>query len=166
MLKPLYQDPLSPILFNSPALLVTDEQKMYIREVLSLGASDEQFADKMYRAITHILTAGITKVPVVNTLTPASAEIGDPSFTLHVHGSNFDSGSKIYFNGIEEPTTLVSATEVTTGVNMPLWLAPAVVPVLVQNSNGTTSASMNFTFTDGVPAVLSTEAKTSVVKVK
>lgn len=157
-IRALYQDPFSPILFSSPTLLVTTEQKLYIREVLSISSSDEQFADKAYRAIEKILTAGITKAPTVTTLTPTSAEIGDPAFTLHVHGTGFDSGSRIYFNGLEEPTTLVSATEVTTGVNMPLWLAPAVVPVLVQNSNGTMSAPMNFTFTDGTPAVMSSQS--------
>ena len=153
--KVLYQDPFSPILFSSPALAVTDEQKMYIREVLSIGASDEQFADKMYRAITKILTGGSVRVPTVTSLVPDSAEIGDPSFTIHVHGTNFTSGSKIIFNGYEEPTTFVSATELTTGVDMSVWTAPSLpLPVAVQDENGVISNAMNFIFTDGTPAAL------------
>jgi len=155
----LYQDPFSPVLYNSPALLVTDEQRAHIREVLEIASSDIQFANKAYKAIEFILTNGSVKPPTVTSLTPNSAEIGDPAFTLHIHGTNFNSGSKIYFNGFEEPTTLVGPTEVTTGVNMPLWQAPAVVPVTVQNADGTSAPPMNFTFTDGSAVVLSSQSK-------
>lgn len=159
LVKALYQDPLSPVLFNSPALLVTEEQKMYIREVLSIGASDEQFADKMYRAITKILTGGSVKVQTVTSLTPNSAELGDTSFLLHVHGTNFTSLSKIVFNGGEEPTTFVSAGELTTIVDMSTVGAPITVPVAVMSEDGVISAPMNFTFTDGTPAVMSAQIK-------
>jgi hypothetical protein len=146
VLKP---DPFNAVLLNSPPLVVTNEQKDIIRKILDKACSDSRFADKAYAAITYVLLGNNVRAPTVTSLTPNSAEIGDPAFTLHVHGTNFDSTSKIYFNGLEEPTTLVSATEVTTGVNMPLWTAPAVVPVTVVK-NGVASDPMNFEFTDGV----------------
>jgi hypothetical protein len=144
----LYQDPFTPTLFNSPPLVVTDEQRMYLREACSIGASDEQFAQKLYNAILYILTHGNTVPPVVTSLNPSSAVIGSPAFDMHVIGTGFNSGSKIFFNGLEEPTTLNSPTDVSTGINMPLWVAPAVVPVTVQNADGTSSQPMNFEFTD------------------
>jgi len=148
LVRPLYQDPFAPMLRTSEVLAVSEEQKMYIREVLSIGASDEQFADKMYKAITRILTGGSVKAPLVSALTPGSATIGDPSFDIHVHGSNFTPESKIIFNGFEEPTTFVSAGELTTGVDMSVWLAAATVPVAVQNGDGVISNAQSFVFQD------------------
>jgi hypothetical protein len=121
---------------------------MYIREVCSIGASDEQFAEKMYRAIVQILTGGSVKAPVVSSLSPNTVVIGAPSFDIHVVGEFFTPGSKIVFNGYEEPTVFVSQTELTTGVNMPLWLAPAIIPVNVLSEDGIQSNAMSFAFTD------------------
>src|SRR5678816_2221276 len=59
-----------------------------------------------------------TAVPTTTALVPSSAKLGDPSFTLHVQGTGFVPGSVILWNGSPEPTTFVSATELTTLVNM------------------------------------------------
>jgi hypothetical protein len=159
----LYQDPFTPTLYNSPPLVVTDEQKLYLREVCSIGASDEQFAQKLYNAILYILTHGNTTPPAVTSLNPASAVIGSPAFDMHVIGTGFNSGSKIFFNGLEEPTTLNSPTDVSTGINMPLWTAPAVVPVTVQNADGTSSQPMDFSFVEtAVMSAQKTELKSSL----
>jgi len=86
--------------------------------------------------------------PVVTSLTPATAVVGAPNFTLSVKGTGFVPGSRIVFNGFEEPTTYVSATELTTGVNMAVWTAPsAPLPVAVRALDGEMSNAMNFTFT-------------------
>jgi len=86
--------------------------------------------------------------PVVSSLTPATAVIGAANFTLSVKGTGFTPGSKIVFNGFEEPTTFVSATELTTGVNMAVWTAPsAPLPVAVRALDGEMSNAMTFTFT-------------------
>jgi len=154
---PLYQDPFAPVLFNSPPLVLTDEQRLYIREILETACSDSRFAEKAYVAIARVLTGGETVVAEVTSLSPDTAIIGDPSFDIHVMGTGFKSNSVIVFNGFEEPTTVVSATELTTGVNMPLWLAPAVVPVGV-GTDGVLSNLMDFTFTDPVSGGLSVKS--------
>lgn len=143
----LHPDPFGAVLLNSTTLLVTDEQKNLIREVLETACSDSRFAEKAYVAIWRILTAGSAVVPKVTSLTPNSAEVGDPSFLLHVHGTGFTAGSIIMFNGGEEPTTYVSATELTTTVNMTTVSVASTVPVAVLSSEGVLSDSMNFTFT-------------------
>jgi hypothetical protein len=147
----VYADPFSAKLVSplSVPLAVSEEQKIYVKKILDKCASDTQFAEKAYRAIELVLTGGYIKVPTLSSLTPSSAEIGDPNFTVHIHGTNFTNKSKIIFNGYEEPTTYVSANEVSTGVNMSVWAAPAVVPVGVQTDDGVMSNTMNFTFTDG-----------------
>ena len=53
----------------------------------------------------------------------------------------------IVWNGFDEPTTVVSDTEVTTGVNMAVWHAPVAVPVQVR-AGGNLSNSKIFTFTE------------------
>jgi IPT/TIG domain len=148
----VHPDPFNAVMLASVPLVVTEEQKLYVRKVLDKACSDSRFAEKAYVAISHILSGQMSPPPVVTSLTPNSAEIGDPSFTLHVHGTGFKSGSVIVFNGGEEPTTYVSATELTTGVDMSTAAVPVTVPVSVLSSDGVMSDPMNFTFTDGTAA--------------
>jgi len=143
----LYQDPFAPVLLSSPAVVITDEQRMYIREVLEIACSDTQFADKAYRSIVRILTGGSVVTPTVASLSPSGAVIGSPSFDVHVIGDGFSPLSKIVFAGNEEPTTFVSPTELTTGVNMDVWLGPDAVPVGVLSEDGVLSNTVPFTFT-------------------
>lgn len=90
--------------------------------------------------------------PAVMALEPDTAVIGTPSFTLRVLGTGFAAGSVIVFNGFDEPTTRVSSTEVTTGVDMAVWTAPsAPLPVTVRNGDGQLSAPVSFTFTAEAP---------------
>jgi hypothetical protein len=85
--------------------------------------------------------------PVLTTLTPQTAAIGSPSFTLHVSGTGLVPGAVIEFAGNDEPTVYVSATEVTTGVDMTVWLgADPAIPVVVRQ-NGVTSNALTFAFT-------------------
>lgn len=155
----LYQDPFSPLMKNSPPLAPTLEQMNYISEVLDAACSDSQFSRKALGAIYYILTGGNTTGSEVTSLTPSSVTLGAPSFTLHVHGKNFKPDSTIVFAGQVEPTTFVSATEVTTGVNMDVWLGPDAVEVTVQDSNGLSSPPMMFTFNAATRSAQKTEEK-------
>jgi len=160
VVQSFHQDPFAPVLFSSPALNVTNEQKGYLRKILDVSCSDSRFAEKAYVAIVGLLVSGNATVPTVTSLVPNTAEIGDPAFTLHVHGTGFKAGDVIVFAGVDEPTTVVSPTELTTGVNMPLWVSPDAVPVLVKSASGVLSAPMTFTFVDNV-ALLSVKKEES-----
>ena len=83
--------------------------------------------------------------PALTTLTPATAVLGAPNFTLHVGGSGFKSGAVILWNGGAEPTTFVSETELTTDVNMATATVAVEIPVAVANPGGAPSASLPFT---------------------
>ena len=48
--------------------------------------------------------------PLLTKLTPAGAVVGGPAFTLTADGGNFALGSMLLVNGVERPTTFVSAT--------------------------------------------------------
>ena len=84
--------------------------------------------------------------PVITAVVPSTVALGAPDFTVSVTGTGFTPDSVIVWNGLDEPTTVVSDTEVTTGVNMAVWLAPATVPVAVR-AGGTLSDPASFTFT-------------------
>jgi len=144
----IHPDSFSAVLLASPPLDVTLEQQDHIKKVLAKACSDSLFADKAYLAILKILTGGNTVPPVVTSLSPSSVVLGSPSFDVHVIGTGFKPDSVIVFAGHNEPTTFVSATELTTGVDMSVWAGPDAVPVAVLNADGVQSDPMNFTFTD------------------
>jgi len=142
------QSVFSPVLYNSTPVTLSEEQLNWIREVLEITSSDSQFADKAFRAIKFILTTESVIAPVLSSLSPSSAVLGTASFTLHVVGENFTPESVIIWNGSTEPTTFVSATELTTEVDMTTAVVAAEIPVEVLSIDGVMSNVMTFTLTE------------------
>lgn len=90
--------------------------------------------------------------PVIDHLDPATAVLGDPDVTMHVHGSDFDDGCVIVFAGNDEPIVFISDTEITTIITLSLPWGAVTVPVAVRNANGDLSNEVSFTFTEaGAP---------------
>jgi len=85
--------------------------------------------------------------PVLTSLTPSTAALGAASFTLHVNGTGFRAGMSILWNGSPEPTTFVSATELTTAVNMATAIVAMPIPVSVRTLAGQDSNVLTFTLT-------------------
>lgn len=88
--------------------------------------------------------------PVVMALLPDQARSGDPDLTMRVIGTGFTAETLIVFGAYDEPTTLINANEVSTGVK-PVLFAPAQVPVKVRQGEegGPESNALPFTFTGG-----------------
>jgi hypothetical protein len=95
-------------------------------------------------ATGDILTWSGMEAPTLTSLVPTSAEIGDPSFTLHAHGTGFTASSVILWNGAPELTIVVSPTELTTVVNMLTATTPASIPVAVQTGGVHVTAPLPF----------------------
>jgi len=93
---------------------------------------------------TEVLAWSGMVAPTATALVPPLATIGDPDFTLHVHGTGFTPGSVILWNGGREPTTFVSATELTTGVNMATAQFPMPIPVAVEVGGVLVTNSLTF----------------------
>jgi hypothetical protein len=84
--------------------------------------------------------------PVLEALDPSSCAVGDPDFTLFVHGKGLYPGSVIHFAGHDEPTTFHADTRtVSTGVKPSLWQSPVVVQCAVKNGDLMSNA-LDFTF--------------------
>lgn len=119
------------------------------RDLLTLvrdpGFPDVAWSASAYEWPTADILTWLGKVaPTLATLVPASARIGDPSFTLHVHGADLTPGSVILWNGSPEPTAFVSPTELTTGVNMSTAEVPMEIPVAVEVSGVLVTNSLPF----------------------
>ena len=115
------------------------------------AVSDRALADTL-RAIGFVSIDGWTDgepiaPPTIASLSPATVALGAPDFDVHVLGAGFAPDSVIVFNGHDEPTTINSDTDVSTGVNMAVWQAPATVPVQVRAGGNLSNASV-FTFTE------------------
>ncbi|MGA7793456.1 MAG: FG-GAP-like repeat-containing protein [Candidatus Acidiferrales bacterium] len=70
-------------------------------------------------------------VPTISTISPTSAVEGSGSFTLAVNGSNFLMSSTISFGGQAEPTTFVSASQLTAAIPASAIATPGAELVLV-----------------------------------
>jgi hypothetical protein len=109
-----------------------------------------------------------SEAPDLESLDPDEADAGDATdIVMHVHGTGFTEQSVIYFNGLAEPTTFVSETEVTTGVKPSLFVVPAVCPVTVRNGEHESDA-LEFEFLDpeDPPAARETKRSTRTTKAK
>ena len=84
--------------------------------------------------------------PTIASLDPNTAQMGAADLTMTVNGTGFTPTSIIVFNGGDEPTTYISATQVSTGIKPSLVGAAVAVPVEVRNDTKTSNA-VNFTFT-------------------
>jgi hypothetical protein len=87
--------------------------------------------------------------PTLTSLSPDTAVLGDPDIVMSCIGTGFTAESVIYFADQDEPTTLVSDTEVTTGVKPSLPWGAVTVPVYVRNGS-LASEPLDFTFTEPV----------------
>jgi len=83
--------------------------------------------------------------PIIASLVPYGAVLGDPSFTMYIFGSNLFAQSVIVFAGQDEPTTLNADGTLSTGINMDVWHGPDTVQVSVRNGSKM-SNELPFTF--------------------
>jgi hypothetical protein len=113
-----------------------------------------EYADRVYEAahagaakLREAVAEAPSAPPVVTSLLPAQATIGDPDFTLFITGQGFMESSVIHFAGHDEPTTLNGDGTLSTGVKPSLWGAPVVVQCSVRNG-AVSSNVLDFTFVD------------------
>ena len=82
-------------------------------------------------------------VPVLTSIVPTTARLGDPVFTLTATGSGFDAGAAIVFDGIALVTTRLSPTQLTAPVDL-AGMTAGTVPVVVRNPTLAESAPQSF----------------------
>lgn len=82
----------------------------------------------------------------LTSIDPATAAIGGAELEMHAYGTGFTAASIITFNGGDEPTTFVSATDIWTTVQPSTAGVLGAFPVTVKRGEEET-APKDFTFT-------------------
>jgi len=99
-----------------------------------------------------ITTPGGTGVPPTEDppellyLSQSSVSVGAPDFTLHVHGEHLDDDTDVVVNGVHYPTAFIDDHELEIVVH-PSDNVPGTYTISLQNPNGTSATTLNFTFT-------------------
>jgi Divergent InlB B-repeat domain/Cep192 domain 4 len=85
-------------------------------------------------------------IPVISSLSPASATAGSPASTLTVNGSGFVAASVVRWNGANRTTTFVSATQLRAAITATDLATVRIVPVGVFTPapGGGTSGTLSF----------------------
>lgn len=97
--------------------------------------------------LPFVITAG---GPKITSISPNSATVGGPAFTLAVTGTGFTSDALVYFSSIPLTTTFVSATRLDAAVPASYLNFASVVPITVVTASGG-SAAVSLTVTDPPP---------------
>jgi hypothetical protein len=88
------------------------------------------------------ISDGPPVAPTITMLSPSSARVGDPGFTLVVEGRDFPPNPRVSFDGNIFNTTVVSATRLEASIPSPaLGTTPRQVAVLVTRIGGSTPNS-------------------------
>lgn len=149
--KSPYRDPFHPVLKTANPLAVNAEQELYLREILDICCSDSKFAEKAYVAILALLTASTPEVlpPVVTSVNPVTGVVGLTPVPIVVVGTDFDSASKVLWDGMVLNSTLfISNTELHAELFMEDKIA-GEFEVSV-SKDGVISNTVPFTVTDPV----------------
>ena len=96
-------------------------------------------------------------VPVLTSVSPASATVGGAATTLTATGSGFVAGSAVHWNGTARSTTFVSGTRLTVAIPAGDLAAAGTAQVTVVNPppGGGTSSAVAFAIQNAVPVVAS-----------
>jgi hypothetical protein len=72
-------------------------------------------------------------MPAITELAPNTMTSGSAGFVLTVNGSDFSSKAVINWNGVAQPTSVVSSSQLTATIAASDIATPATVPVTVTN---------------------------------
>ncbi len=95
--------------------------------------------------------------PTIASMAPATATAGGAAFVLTVNGSNFNSQSRVRWNGVNLTTTLVNAGQLTASVPAVNIVAAGTATISVNNPapGGGTTGNLTFTINNPVPTATS-----------
>src|SRR4051812_20186340 len=89
--------------------------------------------------------------PTLSSLNPKTVAAGSAGFTLAASGSNFTSGTRIVWDGIPQPTKVVSNSELTAEITAAQILFPGAISVGVVKSDTTSSNVLTLMITGQGP---------------
>jgi trimeric autotransporter adhesin len=84
---------------------------------ISSVSYDPSSANNMASASTSVSGSLYSNVPTVSGISPGLVQAGSLAFTLTVTGTGFNASSTVQINGVSQPSTLLSSTQVTAAVD-------------------------------------------------
>ncbi len=112
------------------------------------SSAPAQTASQSFSGTIAALGASIAAV------SPSSRPAGSGPFILTVNGSGFQNGATVNWNGTPEPTTFMSATQLTASIPPSAITAAGSASISVTNPGASASAAVSFTI-DALPAIAS-----------
>ncbi|MFI5350346.1 MAG: IPT/TIG domain-containing protein, partial [Elusimicrobiota bacterium] len=112
-------------------------------------------------AAQTFLVYALNPIPSLTSISPSSATAGSAAMTLNVTGSNFISGSTVYWNGSSRATVFISSAQLTAAIAANDLASPATAQVTVFNpgpGGGTSTASGFVVLPSSSPAALFVES--------
>jgi len=85
------------------------------------------------RSVTATFTQIPNPVPTITSLSPTTATVGGPAFTLLVTGTDFVNGSTVHWNGAERTTTWLSSTLLSATITASDLAASGQISITVVN---------------------------------
>ncbi len=116
-------------------------------------------------ALAPFIAYAQNPVPIITSISPSSALVGGPSFTLTVNGNDFNASSVVNFNGSGRSTTLISSTQLTASIPASDISSTGSFNITVVNPGpgGGTSNAMVFVVFNAVPSTTSISPQSAVV---
>ena len=98
-------------------------------------------------AAVNTLVAAPNPKPTLTSMSPIQAAGGGPGLTITVNGSNFVSGARVRWNGVNRPTIFISPAQMTATITAAdlSSAGTALVSVINPLPGGGVSATLNFT---------------------
>lgn len=112
-------------------------------------------ADRPVNFLTRAVFSGNLEnspTPAATAISPAAREPGQPPFTLHVFGKNFQPGSVVRWNGQDRATTFQSGTELQAQIAAEDVAAEGAAQVTIFTAGGGESTGVEFKITAEKPA--------------
>jgi hypothetical protein len=92
-------------------------------------------------------------VPVLSGISPSSAVVGGPAFTLTANGSNFVSGSVVQVNGSNRTTTFVSGTQLSASIPASDIASAGTLAIGVVNPDGSKTGTLTLSVNNPLPSL-------------
>ena len=127
------------IIATVPAALLTSPGTVNVRVINPQNAGGESNALKF--------TITSNNAPVLDSLSPASAPVNSPAFTLTLHGSNFAAGATVQWGSTSLAPATLNSTTITVQIPANLLSTAGTVSVSVLNPPADGGASNALTFT-------------------
>ncbi|HMK25883.1 MAG TPA: T9SS type A sorting domain-containing protein [Chitinophagaceae bacterium] len=125
----------------------------YVRQGTAASASTQRvdaiLVGTTWASVTPVLT------PTTTSISPSSATVGDPGFTLTVNGTNFaNNNSTVTWNGSNRTTTFISELQLTASIPASDLSAAGTATVGVTTTGAPASNTQTFTINPASGATL------------